>query len=194
MWFFKRNCLGLQRFLPTQSLLVLQPEAVGTYLPGTGTLGWGAWCGAGTPCSRDTPPELLSTTHGTSLTQICGPPTSLDGCGILHSVVVRLPFNSISVSSERRWFCILVVILLWLCKDAIQVCLCRHLDWKSYAIKCNILRLCLKEVGSADESLFSVNTFVIKSLHGSKQRGTLKGNSLVVSLTKPALSPEVTGV
>ena len=29
----------------------LQPEVVGTYLPGTGTLGWGAWYGAGTPCS-----------------------------------------------------------------------------------------------------------------------------------------------
>ena len=38
--FFKRNCLGLQKFFPlTQSLL--EPEVVGTYLPGTGTLGWG---------------------------------------------------------------------------------------------------------------------------------------------------------
>ena len=40
---FKRNCLGLQKFLPlTQYPLVLQLEATGTYLPGTGTLGWGA--------------------------------------------------------------------------------------------------------------------------------------------------------
>ena len=46
--FFKRNCLGLQKFFPlTQSLL--EPEVVGTYLPGTGTLGWGAWCRAGGP-------------------------------------------------------------------------------------------------------------------------------------------------
>ena len=29
----------------------LQPEFVGTYLTGTGTLGCQAWCGAGTPCS-----------------------------------------------------------------------------------------------------------------------------------------------
>ena len=29
----------------------LQPEVVGTYLPGTGTLSPGAWCGAGTPHS-----------------------------------------------------------------------------------------------------------------------------------------------
>ena len=29
----------------------LQPELVGIYLPGTGTLGWGAWCGPGIPHS-----------------------------------------------------------------------------------------------------------------------------------------------
>ena len=45
--FFWRNCLVLQKFLPlTQSLLVLlQPEVVGTYLPGTGKLGWGPGMG-----------------------------------------------------------------------------------------------------------------------------------------------------
>ena len=31
--------------------LLLQPEVVGTCLPGTGTLGLEAWCGAGTPRS-----------------------------------------------------------------------------------------------------------------------------------------------
>ena len=40
--FFKRNFLGLHKFLPLpQSLLLLQPEVVETYFPGTGTLGWG---------------------------------------------------------------------------------------------------------------------------------------------------------
>ena len=40
--------MGLQKFLPlAQPLLVLQPEVVGTYLLGTGTLGWGAWLGLG---------------------------------------------------------------------------------------------------------------------------------------------------
>ena len=29
----------------------LQPEVMGTCLPGTGMLGRGAWCAAGTPCS-----------------------------------------------------------------------------------------------------------------------------------------------
>ena len=49
---FKRNCLGIQQFFPlTHSPLVLQPEVMGTYLPGTGTLGWRTWCEAGTPYS-----------------------------------------------------------------------------------------------------------------------------------------------
>ena len=34
---------------------------MGTYLPGSGNLGWGSWCGTGTPCSQDIPPEFLST-------------------------------------------------------------------------------------------------------------------------------------
>ena len=42
----------------------MPPEVVGTYFPGTATLGWGAWCGAGTLCSHDTPPKFVSTTHG----------------------------------------------------------------------------------------------------------------------------------
>ena len=99
--FFKRNCLGLQKCLPlNQSLLVLQPEVMGTYLPGTGTLGWGTCCEAGDPCSQDTPPEFLSITCrcGTILFCISVPPTSLDGCGFFNSVVVRLPFNLISGS------------------------------------------------------------------------------------------------
>ena len=41
---------------------VLQPEVVGTYLTGTGVLGWRAWCKSGTPPSQDIPPEFLSTT------------------------------------------------------------------------------------------------------------------------------------
>ena len=108
----------------------LQPEVVRTYLPGTGTLGWGAWCGAGTSHSQDISPEFLSTTHrwGTSLFCICAPPTHLDGCGFFNSIVVRLPFNSISDSSEWWLFYILVVILMWLCKEASLVCLILHLD------------------------------------------------------------------
>ena len=49
--FFKRNFLGLQKFLLlTQSHWFLKPEVMGISLPGTGTLGGGAWHGAGIPC------------------------------------------------------------------------------------------------------------------------------------------------
>ena len=38
---FKRNCLGLKKFLPpTQSLLGFAARSYGDLLPGTGTLGW----------------------------------------------------------------------------------------------------------------------------------------------------------
>ena len=80
----------------------LQLEVMGTYLPGTGTLGLGPWCGAGTPCSLDIPPKFLSTICwcGTSPFCLSAPATNLDGCGFFNSIVVTLLFNSISASSE----------------------------------------------------------------------------------------------
>ena len=106
---------------------------MGTYLPGTGTLGWGAWCGAGTPHSQDIPPQFLSTTHGcgTSPLHICDPPIILDGCGFFNSIIVRFPFNSVSDGSKWWLFYILVVILIWFCAMVIHVCLQCHLDWKA---------------------------------------------------------------
>ena len=97
--FLKRNCLVLHLFLPQLNhCWFLQPKVIETYLPGTGTLGWGAWCGAGTPWSWGTLLEFLSTRHvcGTSLF----PPTSLDGCRFFNSIVVRLSFNLTSNGSE----------------------------------------------------------------------------------------------
>ena len=93
--------------------------------------GWGAWCGAGTPCSWDIPPEFLSTTCGCGTSPFCisTQPTSLDGCGFFNSIVVRLPFNSISDHSEWWLFYILVVILMWLWEVS-HVCLRCHLDQK----------------------------------------------------------------
>ena len=85
---------------------------MGTYFPGTETLGWGAWCGAGTPHSWEFPPEFLFTTHGcrTSPFHISTPPTSLNVCGFFNSIVVRLLFNLISEGSEGWLFHILAVI------------------------------------------------------------------------------------
>ena len=65
---------------------------------------------------------------------MCAPSTSLDGCGFFNSIVVRLPFNSISDGSECWLFYILVVILIWLCEEVSRVYLCHHLDWKSACI------------------------------------------------------------
>ena len=114
------------------------------YLPGTETLGWRACCGAGTPHSCDISAKFVSTTCGcgTSPLRVCAPPISLDGCGFFNPIVVRLPFDLISVGSEWWLFCILVVILLWLCERVSHVCLCHHLDQrslKSIRIQCSVV-------------------------------------------------------
>ena len=106
----------------------LQPEVMGTYLPGTGALaggGGGGWCWAGSSCSWDIPPKFLSTTCGweTSPLHVCAPPTSLDGCGFFNSVVVKLQFNSISDGSEWWLVCISVVILMRLYEEVSRVSL-----------------------------------------------------------------------
>ena len=113
---------------------VFAARSCGTYLPGTGMLSSGAWCGPRTPCSWDVPPKFLSTTCGcrTSLFCICTPPTSLDVCDFFNSVVVRLPFNSISDGSQWWLVYILVVILMWLCEEVSHVFLHHHLGWKSW--------------------------------------------------------------
>ena len=72
--------LGAQKFLPlTGSLLVFAARDCGHIFPGTGTLGWGAWCGSRTPHSYNIPSKSLYTIHGcgTSLFHICIPPSSL---------------------------------------------------------------------------------------------------------------------
>ena len=135
--FFKRNCLGLQKFLPpTQSPLIFAARNYADlsswhWNPELGALVWGwdslllrypsqifiyhIWM-------RDHPFHIFV------------PSTSLDGCGFFNSVVVRLPFNSISDGTEWWWFYILVVILMWLCKEVSHVCLLCHLDQKSLGL------------------------------------------------------------
>ena len=103
---------------------------MGTYLPVTRTLGWGACCGSGTPQSQDIFPNFYSCGCGAVPFCIHSPPTSLDGCGFFNSVVVRFPFILISDVPEWWLFYILVVILMWLCKGVSHVCLPCCLDWK----------------------------------------------------------------
>ena len=104
MWVLQEELLGAPAvFSPlTQSHWFLQPEVVGTYLPGPGTLGGGPGVRLGLLASEIIPLEFLSTTHGcwSSLFQIHAPPTSLDGGGFFNSAVVRFPFNSVYDGSE----------------------------------------------------------------------------------------------
>ena len=126
---FKRNFLGLQKFLPpTQFLLIFATKSFGDlsswhWNPGLGDLGGGE-----TPCSKDVPLKILSTIHG------CGTncsvylpllPVWMDVV-FFSSVAVRLPFNLISDCSEWWLFYILVVILMWLYEEASHVCLLHH--------------------------------------------------------------------
>ena len=112
--FFKRNCLGLQKCLPlTQSPRVYAARSCGDlsswhWNPGLGDLVWGwdslllkypSWI------------FIHHTWGGTSPFCIFAPLTSLNGCGFLNSIVVRLPLNSISDGSE------LMAVLCFSCRE-----------------------------------------------------------------------------
>ena len=76
-----------------------QPEVMRNYLPGTGTLGCGVWCGVGTPCFNISLPICMC--HSGNRTRpfhVSAPLTSLDV--VFNSVVVELSFSSIFGSSE----------------------------------------------------------------------------------------------
>ena len=96
--FFKKKCFGLQNFLPpTQCPVVLQPEVWGTYVPGTGNLGWGPAVGLGLLTPAISLPKFYPSYMGVGPAHSMSPtpPTSLDGCDSFNSIVVRIPFNLI---------------------------------------------------------------------------------------------------
>ena len=95
--FPKRNCLGLQQSpLSTQSPLVFTARSCGTYLPSTGTLGWEPGVGLGLLTPKIFLSNFYPHEYGASPFHVHACPSSVDGCGFFNSVVVRLPFNSIS--------------------------------------------------------------------------------------------------
>ena len=113
----------------------LQPQVMGTYLPGTGILCWGAWYGTGTPRSWNIPPESTTCICGTSLFCVSISPTSLDGCVFFNSVVVRFPFRSISDGSS------VMVVLQFSCNfDVVvrrgELCLSVLPCWPVLIFKC----------------------------------------------------------
>ena len=87
----------------------LQPEVMGTYLPGSGTLGCMVWSGSGITCSQGIPPNLypalvsvglpvpltLWVTPRLHVLRISASPTHLDEYDFFKSLVVCLPFSSI---------------------------------------------------------------------------------------------------
>ena len=61
---------------------------------------------------------------------ISAPPTGLDECFFFNSLVVRLPYSSIFVSSGH-FFILNLLSFFLLCKEAKCIYLCLHLGWKS---------------------------------------------------------------
>ena len=99
----------------------LQPEVLGTYLPGPEP--WPGVLVSGWDYLFPRYPSQTFICHTwvryhPPVFSVCAPPTSLDGCGL--TLVVRLPFNSISDSSEWWLFYTLVVVLM-LCEEASHV-------------------------------------------------------------------------
>ena len=95
---FKKNCLGCQK--PSLSLSLnpcwfLQPELMGTSLPGTGTLVWG-------PCVELGPlaPDFYLPCVGVDLACYCPYLSYQSRCGFFNSLVVGLPFSQILGGSE----------------------------------------------------------------------------------------------
>ena len=100
-----------------------------TSLPGTGTLGCGDWCRTGTLHSWDIPPNiyLQHLVWNWPVLHLC--PSYQSRCDFFFNcIVVRHSFNLIFHGSKWWLFYSLVVILMWLCKEASCVYLCCHLD------------------------------------------------------------------
>ena len=73
------------------------------------------------PCQEFSPPWL----------PISAPPTSLDKCFFFNSLVVRLPYSSISVSSGCFLFLNILLSFFWLCEGATCIYLCLPVGQKS---------------------------------------------------------------
>ena len=98
----------------------LQLEVMGTYLPGTGTLSWVVWCGAGIPHLWGLPPNfypphmgmgpqtqclhIFMSLHLSTCLHISTPPTHLDEYDFFNSLVVGLSYHSIF-----WWFWMIIV-------------------------------------------------------------------------------------
>ena len=79
----------------------MQPEVMGTYLPGAGTLGWVVWPGSGIARSLGVPPNFyplhmnvgLPVPHLSRALPLL--PVWMSECDFFKSLVVILPYSSI---------------------------------------------------------------------------------------------------
>ena len=80
---FKRNCLGLQKFLSSTASTPagFYSQSLGTFYPVTGTLG-GAWCVAGSTCNK-IPLSVFISPAWTRPFRVFTTPTSLDVVSLL---------------------------------------------------------------------------------------------------------------
>ena len=104
---------------------------MGTYLSSTGSLARGPGVGVGLL----TPEISLQNFYPPHLDEGPACSTSAPLLPVWMEVFLlfcscQTSFNLISDISERWLFCILVVLLVWLCEEVSHVCLCRYLDWK----------------------------------------------------------------
>ena len=109
---FKRNYLLLQKFLYSTASMPtgFYSQKLWRHIPGTGTLGLGSWCGAGTPHSWDIPPNFYWPHVGV------GPACSTS----LHLLPVLmwflLEFHSCSTSIQLDfWHLWMMVVLQFSC-------------------------------------------------------------------------------
>ena len=98
---------------------LLQPEVIGTFLPGTGHLGWDPLLLRGYLWSWDCPPNFYLPHLSVGPDHSVSPASYQSQWGFFfNSLVVGHPFGQIAGSSEWWWFCNIVVILMWLGKKA----------------------------------------------------------------------------
>ena len=116
---FKRSLLRIPQFLlPPQAHWVLQPEVMGIYLPGAGTLGWVFWSGAGITCSQGIPPNFFPPHMNVRppivlpLCNFTSPPFLPIWMNVASLNPWMLDFHTAQFSDESGWnlFCSLVVI------------------------------------------------------------------------------------
>ena len=92
---------------------------MGTYILGTGTLGWIVWWRGGIPCSWNLPtyPSVLYPPAGASWFCISHlrPSYHLDECGFFNSLVIKLPYGSVF------WWFLVMAVLYFHCNFALVV-------------------------------------------------------------------------